>query len=212
MNTTLNRFMLAVVGVCALTGSAWAQPDIGGTPIYSEIDYFTGGPWGLDVSSYVFDEDSTLPDNFSYALQPGEMLFVYLLDGDEALDVSVDTFSVGNPNDLPIGTVGFEDNVIPPGFDIQFYQEPYLFTYSGPAQASVFTYAGDPFDPFSTLDPEEWSLVYYVADSPAWSLGPATASGAGLQNTQDVPVPNIPGPAGLALLGLAGLTASRRRR
>jgi hypothetical protein len=211
MKSTWNRFMLAVIGVCALVGSAWAQPDIGGTPIHSEIDYFTGGPWGLYVSSYVFDEGSTLPDDFSYVLQPGEMLFVYLLDGDDDLNVSVDTFSVGNPYVATIGTVGFEDNVVPDGFDIDLYQDPYLYTYSGPAQATVYTYAGDPFDPFSTLDPDEWSLVYYVADSPSYDFGPATASGAGLQDTQQVPVP-IPAPAGLALLGLAGLAASRRRR
>ena len=202
--------MLAVVGVCALVGSAWAQPDIGGTPIWTQIDYFSGGPWGMHVSSYVFTEGNE-PDELGYELQSGEMLFAYFLDGDENLDVSVDTFSVGNPNDMPIFGVLYEDNIVPAGFDIDLYQAPYLYTYSGPAQATVYTYAGDPFDPFSTLDPDEWSLVYYVSDATWWEPGPATASGAGLQDTKLVPVP-IPGPGGLVMLGLAGLVAMFRRR
>jgi hypothetical protein len=210
MKMTRNRFMLAVVGVCALVGSASAQPDIGGSPLYTQFDYFTSGPWGLYVSSYVFTEGNE-PDDLGYELQSGEMLFAYFLDGDDDMDVSVDTFSVGNPFEMAIFGVLYEDNIVPPGYDGNLYQAPYLYTYSGPAQATVYTYAGDPFDPSSTLDPDEWSLVYYVSDASTWDLGPATASGAGLQDTQYVPVPAVPGPASLALLGLAALLSTRRR-
>lgn len=211
MKTTTLGLTSLVVVLCAVTGSASAQPDIGGTPIHSEIDYFTGGPWGLYVSSYVFDYDSDLPPNFGPVLDPDEMLFVYLLDGDDPMGVSVDTYSVGNPNLAEINTVGWTDDVIPPGFLLVDYQDPFAYSYSGPAQASVYTFSGDPNDPYCTLDPDEWSMVWYVAVAPAWTEGPASASGGGIGDTQFVPVP-VPAPGALTLLGMAAFFGARRRR
>jgi MYXO-CTERM domain-containing protein len=208
--TTLGLSALAAV-LCAATTGALAQPDIGGTPIHTEGDYFTGGPWGLDVFSYVFDFDSELPENFGGVLDPDEMLFIYLLDGDNSMNVSVDTYSVGNPNLAVINAVGWTDNVIPDDYFIVDYQDPFAFSYSGPAQATVYTYSGNPEDPFSTLDPDEWSMVWYIAVSPDWEEGPASASGGGIGDTEFVPVP-IPAPGALAVLGLAGLLGARRRR
>ena len=127
------------------------------------------------------------------------------------MSVSIDTFSVGNPNDLPINTVGYEEGLIPAGFDGADFELPFLYGYSGPAQATVFTYAGDLTDPFSTLDPDEWSLVWYIAEAPTWELGPGTGSGGGISDTQFIPVAAIPAPGVLALLALGGLTARRRR-
>ncbi len=203
----------AALVAAALPGAAQAQPDIGGTPIYFEDDGFCGCPdanWAVTVSSYVYDYGSDLPDGFS--LEAGEMLFIYLLDADADYALSVDTFTVGNPNEMPITSVGYEPNLVIDGLDPVDYQKPYLYGYSGPAQATVFTYAGDFSDPYSTLDPTDWSLVWYVAEAPAWALGPATATGGGVGDTLEVPVPIIPGPGALALLALAAACGSRRRR
>jgi MYXO-CTERM domain-containing protein len=194
-------------GILAATTSA--APSIGGTPIHTEDDFFTGGPWGMMVSSYVFDSDSDLPEGF--ALADNEMLFIYLLQGDADFDISVDNYSVGNPNLVPVTSVGFSTGIVPDGLNAVDREDPFIFGYSGPAQASVYTFAGDQQDPFSTLDPGEWSLVWYIAESTGWELGSATASGQGIGNDQFVPVP-VPGPGALALLGLAGLAGRRRRR
>lgn len=201
----------AAISVGAFVSAASAAPSIGGDPIYTQDDYFTGGLWGTYVSSYVYASDSDLPAGFMLA--DGEMLFAYLLDGDDGLTVSVDTFSVGNPFpfDVAITTVGYVTDILPPGFDMDLREDPYLYGYSGPAQASVFTYAGDLYDPFSTLDPTEWSLVYYIAEATTWDLGPATISGGGIGQTLYLPVAAIPAPGALALMGLAGLIGRRRR-
>jgi hypothetical protein len=202
-------FAIAVAASGALAAASSAAPSIGGTPIHTEDDFFTGGPWGMAVSSYVFNSDSDLPEGFSLA--DNEMLFVYLLQGDTDFEISVDTFSVGNPNLVPITSVGFSTAIVPEGLDGGDREDPFIFGYSGPAQASVYTFAGDLQDPFSTLDPGEWSLVWYVAESIDWTLGSATASGQGIGNDQLVPVP-IPAPGVLGILGLAGLISGRRRR
>jgi hypothetical protein len=160
------------------------------------------------VSSYVYDSDSDLPGDFT--LNPGEFLFVYLLDANDDLSVSVDTFSVGNPFNEPIVQVGAFTNVLPDGFDQNDREDPWLISYNPGSQSSVYTYANDLFDPFGTLDPTEWSLVYYVAETTGWTLGSANGSGAGISDSQLVPVP-IPTPGALALLGLAGLMGRRRR-
>lgn len=201
----------AVISVGAAISAASAAPSIGGDPIYTQDDYFTGGLWGAYISSYVFASDSDLPSGF--VLADGEMLFAYLLDADDTLDVSIDTFSVGNPfpDDVAITTVGYVTDILPPGFDMDLREDPYLYGYSGPAQASIFTYAGDLYDPYSTLDPLEWSLVYYIAEATTWELGPATVSGGGIGHTQYIPVAAIPAPGALALMGLAGFIGRRRR-
>jgi len=164
----------------------------------------------MTVWSYVFDATTDLPNGF--VLEADEMLFAYLLDADEAKPISIDSYSVGNPNLMPITSVGYSTTITPPGYDGGLREDPYLFGYSGPAQATIFTYTGNFSDPFSTLDPEEWSLVWYVAEAPTWDFGPATASGAGIGVNEIVPVPIIPAPGALALLGLAGFAGTRRRR
>jgi hypothetical protein len=203
------RFAIAAVASGAFVAASSAAPSIGGTPIHTEDDFFTGGPWGMAVSSYVFDSDSELPEGFSLA--DNELLFVYLLQGDAEFDISVDNYAVGNPNLVPVTSVGFSTAIVPEGLDGGDREDPFIFGYSGPAQASVFTYAGDAQDPFSTLDPGEWSLVWYIAEATGWELGSATASGLGIGDDQMVPVP-IPAPGVLGVLCLAGLAAGRRRR
>jgi len=201
----------AVIGSLTIVGGASAQPDIGGMPIHTQENEFSDGSlWGMTVWSYVFDADSALPEGF--ILDPGEMLFAYFLDGDDTKEVSVDSFSVGNPNLMPITSVGFETGIVPSGYDAEDVEEPFLFGYSGPAQATIYTYSGDMSDPFSTLDPQEWSLVWYIAEAPTWSLGSATASGAGISDNHDLPVPTVPSPGPVVLLGLAaGLVGFGRR-
>ena len=204
---------IAVIGTtvcaCALAGNALAQPNIGGDPIFTDEVYFTADSWGMTAYSYVFDASVALPPGF--VLDPGEMLFAYLLEGDEMTTVSVAHYSVGNPNLLPITAVGFETGIVPPGFDGGLLETPFLYGYSGPAQATVYTYAGDLTDPFCTLDPGEWSLVWYIAEATGWEMGPGTATGAGISDNQFVPVP-VPAPGALMLLGVAGLLGARRRR
>jgi hypothetical protein len=206
----VKRILLAgtlfAFGACAAT--SMGAPSIGGTPIHTEDDVFSGGSWGMFVSSYVFDSNSELPGDIT--LDPGEFLFVYLLDADDEFSVSIDTYSVGNPFDQPIIEVGAITNVVPDGFAAPDREDPWLVSYNPGSQSSVYTFANDFFDPFSTLDPTEWSLVYYIAETTGWTLGSANASGAGISDSQLVPVP-IPAPGALALLGLAGLMGRRRR-
>jgi len=206
---SLAAAVLALGGSC---GAAMIEPDIGGVPLYSETDAFSGSPvvdWGMTAYSYVFDSSSDLPESFS--LKPGQMLFMYLLDGDDSTIVSVDKFTVGNPDDIPITEVGFATAIVPEGFDSTSYEDPYLYSYSQPAQAIVYTYAGDFSDPYSTLDPDEWSLVWYIAEAGGWTLGSATASGGGYGDTELVPIPILPQPGAAVLLGLAGTAWLRRR-
>lgn len=206
----------AAIGVCAVavvvgvSGTALAGPVIGGDPIHTEDDYLSANGWGLNVYSYVFDETSaSLPGSF--ALDPGQMLFIYVIDGDDTMTVSIDNFSVGNPNNFPVNSVGWDSTVVPAGYDPADFQDPHLYGYSSPALATVYTFANNPFDPFSTLEPDEYSLVYYKALSPAWLPVPGTASGGGLGDNTIVPGPGIPEPTTISLLALAALAALRRR-
>lgn len=194
----------------AFVTGANATPELGGTPIHTESDSFTDGAlWGMTVYSYVYNSDTDLPNG--YMLDPGEMLFMYFLDGDDDKTVSVDFFSVGNPEGMPITAIGYETNITPPDYDGLKRQDPYHFGYHSGSQASSWSYFGNPQDPFSTLEPDEWSLVWYIAEAEDWTLGPATGSGAGIGNTQYVPVPTIPTPGTLALLAMAGVLGLRRR-
>jgi len=206
--TQITHRAVGALGALVVTTAVTAGPIISGTPIHSEDDFFGAGPWAMTVTSYVYDSTTDLPDGFT--LSDGEFLFAYLLQGDGATDVSVNSFSVGNPNDAAITSVGFSTDVVPIGLDPEDREDPYLYGYSGPSQATVFTYTGNLADPFSTLDPGEWSLVWYVAEATGWENGPATGSGAGLGDTQFVPVP-VPAPGALAILSIAGLMFVRRR-
>ncbi len=203
----------AALAIGAVHASVAAQPDIGGTPAYWEQDTFTGGiaqDWGLEVTSYVFDSTSPLPTGFDLDL--GEMLFMYLLVGDDQRTVSVDKFSVGNPDGASITEVGYSDDIGPDILDLMDYQDPYFYIYSPPSLATFYSFYSDFGDPFATLEPDEWSLVWYIAEADGWQLGNATASGLGYGDTQSVPVPLIPEPGTALLLGLAGLIARYARR
>jgi hypothetical protein len=186
-------------------------PDIGGNPMHTEEDALgAAGLWGMTVYSYVFDHSFLPPQEFGQVLEPGEMLFAYLLDADDALPVSISHFAVGNPNLVAILTVGYETDIEPPGFSGLLREDPFTFGYSQQAQSSIFGY-NDPLDPFASLDPTEWSLVFYVAQAEMWTAGPATGTGGGIGANGFVPVP-IPAPAVLSMIALAALGRSGRGR
>jgi len=190
------------------------NPDIGGNPVYTEQDYFSGDGWGVTAYSYVYDSaGGTLPEIYpGFTLNANEMLFVHLLDYDDSQNVSVDHFAVGNPKLAAISAVGWSVDVAPAGFSVSNHQEPYLAGYSGPAQAVVFTYTGNFMDPWSTLDPQEYSLVYYVAACDNYGPVGATADGGGKCENQLVPGPSVPEPATICLFGLGLGTLFCRRK
>lgn len=210
----LAAILTAIIFIVTVPASGLPAPDIGGDPIYTQAnDDFSGlqTDWALTVYSYVFDNtSSSLPGNL--ALDPGEMLFMYLLFGhDTTATVSVDYFSVGNPHLAPINTVGWITDVVPSGYNVDDHQDPYLYGYSGPAQAVIYTYSGNFFDPWCTLDPGEYSLVYYIAVAPGYTQVSASASGGGVGDNGFLPGP-IPEPATVLLLGLGALALLRKRR
>lgn len=203
--------LMVIVFIISIAVNANSVPDIGGTPIHTQTDYFSGDQtdWSLTVYSYVFDTTSSPPHNL--ALDSVEMLFMYLLDSDEAAGLSVDYFSVGNLHLLPINTVAYEDNILPSGYDFDDFQSPYTYGYAGPSQATTYNYSGDFLNPLCTLDPGEYSLVYYITIASSFAQVPATASGGGVSANGFVPGP-IPEPATVLLLGLGALVLIRRRK
>jgi hypothetical protein len=179
--------MLAVMALIAALpmGALVANPDIGGAPIDTDEDYFSAGDWAVTVYSYVFDNNgASLPGVF--ALDPGEMLFMYLLDCNAAEAVSIQQFSIGNPQLNVINAVGKEGDIVPVGYDGNDSEEPFMFGYSGTAEAAVFNYFGDFFDPWCTLDPGEYSLVYLIAVGDNYAPTGASANAQGLADTRSV--------------------------
>jgi hypothetical protein len=181
------QIILTVLGLIAVLpiGVLVANPDIGGDPIDTDADYFAAGDWAMTVYSYVFDNTSeSLPGVFE--LDPGEMLFMYLLDCDAAKGVSVQHFSIGNPQLNAINTIGYDDGIEVPGYDVGYFQDPYIYGYSGTGEATVFTYFGNIFDPWCTLDPGEYSLVYYIAVGDHYAPISASAEAQGMGDTRSV--------------------------
>jgi len=205
----------AIAFIAAISVSAWGNPVIGGDPIYEEEDYFSAGEWGMTAYSYVFDDTSTsVPDLFEgfSGLDPGEMLFVYMLEPDtDPLLPSISYFAVNNQELVPIYAVGWSVRVVPSGYIVDNHQDPFVFTYSGPVEATVFNYTGNPFDTTCELDPGEYSLVYYFALADSYGPVNATADSMGSGDTQLVPGP-IPEPTTICLLGLGALALLRKRR
>jgi len=208
--------VLTVVSFLFAAHAFGTTVDIGGDPIHVEQDTFSADNWALDVTSFVFDWTSeSLPAGVP-DLNPDETLFVYFLDMVNSEPTSVNNFNVGNPNLFPVFCVGWLGPTwVVPEVDgsptTDSFEDPYLYGYSGPAQAAVYTFSGDFFDPWCTLDPHEYSLVYYVAKS-GWTLVPGTASGGGLSDNELVPGPGavIPEPS-LVIAGLVGLAAALRK-
>jgi len=198
---------IAAVPISVLAGT---NPDIGGTPIHTEDDYFSytegGSDWGLTVYSYVYGPASSLPD-MGISLFPDEMLFVYLLDGDDARTDSVEYFSVYNPQDLSIVDVGYDGTLTITGYDAGDYQNPTNYQYSGFTKTVAYNFTGGyMYD----IQPDEWSLVFYISVSPTWGLATGTVA-AGGADEHDVPAP-IPEPTTICLLGLGALALLRKRR
>lgn len=185
-------------------------PKIGGDPIHTEASRFENGGWGVDVYSYVYSPDSASLPDLGVVLRPDEMLFVYLLDGDDDATVSVPVFSVSNPEEAQINLVGWSDQAEVDGFENDAHESPDLYGYIGSEQATVFHFS-DLFDQEGELGPDEWSLVYYRAIASEWTPVDAIA-GIDETDTQRVPGAAVPEPATLILLGLGSLMFIRQRR
>ena len=180
----MRRLAVIPAAVVLITGAfvstLAAKPDIGGDPVYTEQDYFSytegESDWGLTVYSYVYDfTSSSLPD-MGISLNPDEILFVYLLDGDDAKTDSVEYFSVYNPYDFPVDTVGYVDTIIPTGYSGDDYQDPINYQYSGFSLTTSYNFTGGYM---FTIEPDEWSLVFYIAVCDTWDLATGTVAAGG---------------------------------
>ncbi len=203
--------VLVVIGIMfgGVSSVFAVNPDIGGAAIHTEEDYFSYGDWGLTVYSYVYDSTSaTLPD-LGFSLGSGEMLFAYMLDGDNAAIDSVEYFSVYNTYDLPVSDVGYDasHNIVPAGYAAGDYQDPVNYQYSGFTLTTSYNFTGSYM---ASIEPDEWTLVYYVALADGWGpdVGTVAAGGA---DEQFVPAPT-PEPTTICMLGLGAFALLRKRR
>lgn len=202
--------ILVVVGILfgGVSSVLAVNPDIGGSAIHTEEDYFSFGDWGLTVYSYVYDSTSATLPVLGISLDPGEMLFAYMLDGDNSTIDSVEYFSVYNTDNMPIIDVGWDGTIVPAGYAGGDYQDPGNFQYSGFTLTTSYNFTGGYM--FS-IQPDEWSLVYYVAIADEWALNVGTVA-AGGADEQFVPTPTVPEPTTICMLGLGALALLRKRR
>lgn len=207
---TMKTVLLGGAAALALTGVSAAAPTLGGSPASTTTDGFAAGTWSLGVSSYVYDSNSDTPGSFG-SLNDGEFLFMYLLESDAGAQSSVDMFSVGIESGVGISALGYNDSITPDGFAGMGFQSPSSFGYNANSGAASYGFL-DFNDPSSTLDPGEYSLVWFIAEAEGYTMGSATATGGGTADTNQVLVPTmIPAP-GAAIALLAGLPLARRRR
>jgi len=198
--------VILVLSICSFPVSAIpVLPD--SNSLYDEEDYFGNDTWGMTVYSYVYDSTCNLP-NLGVSLNSDEMLFVHLLDCNDVTSASIIQYSVSNPDEIeiPDSSVGASHNVVPDGYDTGDYQTPFLCGYSGSAQAEVYIFF------FDTLDPHEWSMVYYKATASEWGPVSATANSGGYSDNQQVPGPILPEPATILLLGISSCFVLLRRK
>jgi hypothetical protein len=179
----------AALGLAFITSASAAPPLEGTTPIHEQDDLFEGDGWTLAVSSYVYDDESQIPPGIE--LVEGEMLFVYLLDRVDDGEAEVEMIMVSNPNELVVNSVGYITMLMPDGYDPEMFEDPFLYGYSSPHNATIFNYTGDELDPFSTLGAGEWSLVFFTAECDDFDEGDATIFGPGVPVVGSLPVPAV---------------------
>jgi hypothetical protein len=146
-------------------------------PVQAHETAFVGDDWSATIYSYVFDEDSLTPSGL--VLEPGELLFVYLIQVDEGSASSVTLTLVTNPCEALINAVGYISDVEPVGLDASMREAPFIYGYSSPSASTVWNFTGDPQNPQSTLDPGEWSMLFHVAEADEWSMVNAGVSVGG---------------------------------
>ncbi len=209
---TTYHALLGTATALAITGVCGAAPSLGGSPASTSSDAFASGDWSVGVASYVYDSASEMPGGFS-SLNEGEFLFMYLLDGDMSATSSIDMFSVGIESGVSVSSIGYSTSIVPDGFSGNDQQSPASFGFNANSAAVSYGFL-DFADPNSTLDPGEFSVLWFVADAETYTDGPATVTGGGVADTQMVLTPTmIPTPAAFVAV-LAGLpmAGGRRRR
>jgi hypothetical protein len=171
--------LMATILPGVLCGHVGAEPPTlpDAEPSQTHETSFTGDDWSATIYSYAFDEESITPSGI--LLEPGEVLFVYLIHVAEQSQSSVTLTLVSNPCDVIINAVGYINDVEPDGFDMSLRETPFIYGYSAPSESTVWNYTGDPQNPQSTLDPGEWSLLFHVAEVQDWSMVEAGVSTGG---------------------------------
>ncbi|MCH7720039.1 MAG: hypothetical protein IH988_03490 [Planctomycetes bacterium] len=193
---------LLVAAVCGVRAGVY----IGGTPIHTEYDLFSGAGFEADVFSFVYaGVDSDLPDDPLFVpLNEGETLFVYFMRnvGDTG---DVDLLGLLNPAELNPSAVGVS-SLAPDGWLEDDRVNPVVFEGS----TSLVQYQWDEF--FSDLlAPGDWAVMFYRVTGFWQPVDGFVGLGSDLDSHQ-IPGPApIPEPAAVCLL-LAGMLVVVRRR